>query len=336
MNDAHALRQIAILIDGDNAESSALRAYLAEASKHGRVTTKRIYGDWTSPHMNKWKNYLNTTAFRPIQKFAYTKNKNSTDTALIIDAMDMLHLGSADGFCIVSSDSDYTGLCHRVREHGKFVMVRQIMRHTYNIVSLSCGIRQGIGRSFTPEAFVSACEVFVFYDNLSPIPTPPSTHIPPMLMISDAVDKIVTEAPRVVTITPPRAPRLVCDLTTMPLACIDTAYTLTCADDNTDGVPFAALSNNIRKVHPLFDHRHYGFTSFKQFCEALAPRYETKGVIRPDGRPSYVLLRIATMDDNHTAANARSSSDSPEKRNIKRRILYAEPAYFVLEDGHCF
>lgn len=123
MNVINTSRKIAVLIDGDNASGRSLSLYLAEASKYGQVTTKRVYGDWTSSHMNKWKDSLNKTAIRPIQKFEYTKSKNSTDTILIIDAMDLLHLGPVDGFCIVSSDSDYTGLVHRIREHGKFVMV---------------------------------------------------------------------------------------------------------------------------------------------------------------------------------------------------------------------
>jgi len=102
--------KIALLVDGDNAQSAMLEDILEEASKYGKVTIRRIYGDWTTPQMNHWKTMLNEMAFSPIQKFNYTTGKNSTDSALIIDAMDILHAGSVDGFCIVSSDSDYTGL----------------------------------------------------------------------------------------------------------------------------------------------------------------------------------------------------------------------------------
>jgi uncharacterized LabA/DUF88 family protein len=112
--------KIAVLIDGDNAEASLISEFIAEAGRFGRVTVKRIYADWTSSHMKGWKEQLNSYAVRPIQKFAYTKSKGSTDTALIIDAMDLLHSKLVDGFCIVSSDSDYTGLAHRIREEGLF------------------------------------------------------------------------------------------------------------------------------------------------------------------------------------------------------------------------
>lgn len=119
-NTITAADKIAVLIDGDNAEASLISEFIAEAGRFGRVTVKRIYADWTSSQMSSWKDQLNSFAVRPIQKFAYTKSKSSTDTALIIDAMDLLHSKLVDGFCIVSSDSDYTGLAHRIREEGLF------------------------------------------------------------------------------------------------------------------------------------------------------------------------------------------------------------------------
>lgn len=138
--------KIALLVDGDNAQSKVLEDILEEASKYGKVTIRRVYGDWTTPQMNHWKAILNEMAFNPIQKFSYTTGKNSTDSALIIDAMDILHAESVDGFCIVSSDSDYTGLAKRIREAGVFVM--------------------GIGEQKTPAAFVKSCEIFTYVENL--------------------------------------------------------------------------------------------------------------------------------------------------------------------------
>ena len=139
-------RRIAMLVDGDNAQPSLIEHILAEIAKYGIVTTRRIYGDWTLPQMKSWKNSLHTSAIQPIQQFRYTVGKNATDSALIIDAMDLLHAGTVDGFCIVSSDSDYTRLATRIREQGLFVM--------------------GIGQSQTPESFVKACEIFVHTENL--------------------------------------------------------------------------------------------------------------------------------------------------------------------------
>ncbi len=139
-------RRIAMLVDGDNAQPSLIEHILAEIAKYGVVTTRRIYGDWTLRQMKGWKDSLHTSAIQPIQQFRYTVGKNATDSALIIDAMDLLHAGTVDGFCIVSSDSDYTRLATRIREQGLFVM--------------------GIGQSQTPESFVRACEIFVHTENL--------------------------------------------------------------------------------------------------------------------------------------------------------------------------
>src|ERR1043165_6681458 len=148
------MNKILLLVDGDNAQPRLLNLILEEASKYGKVTIRRVYGDWTTPHMNHWKSVLNEMAFNPIQKFSYTSGKNSTDSALIIDAMDVLHDGLVDGFCIVSSDSDYTGLAKRIREEGIFVM--------------------GIGEKKTPNAFVKSCEIFTYVENLE-VTTEPET-----------------------------------------------------------------------------------------------------------------------------------------------------------------
>src|SRR6266511_5498665 len=139
-------QRIAVLIDGDNAQSSLLPQMLVEAGRHGQVTVRRIYGDWTTSNMNSWKETLNYHAFQPIQQFRYTVGKNATDSAMIIDAMDILHSGVVDGFCLVSSDSDYTRLATRIRERGVFVM--------------------GIGQKKTPTAFTNACDLFVYKENL--------------------------------------------------------------------------------------------------------------------------------------------------------------------------
>lgn len=142
------MNNIALLIDGDNAQPSLIEKILAEAGKYGAVTIRRIYGDWTKATMRGWKDTLNSNAIQPIQQFRYTIGKNSTDSAMIIDAMDILHSELVDGFCLVSSDSDYTRLATRIREEGYFVM--------------------GIGKELTPESMVKACNVFIYTENLVP------------------------------------------------------------------------------------------------------------------------------------------------------------------------
>ncbi len=144
--------KIAMLIDGDNAQASLLSQMLVEAGRHGQVTVRRIYGDWTTSSMNSWKEVLNFHAFQPVQQFRYTVGKNATDSAMIIDAMDILHSDVVDGFCLVSSDSDYTRLATRIRESGIFVM--------------------GIGKKNTPKPFVNACDLFVYTENLVILPPP--------------------------------------------------------------------------------------------------------------------------------------------------------------------
>ncbi len=141
-------RRMAMLIDGDNAQPSLIEKMLAEAGKYGVVSIRRIYGDWTKPEMGGWQDTLNVYAIQPIQQFRYTVGKNATDSAMIIDAMDILYTGAVNGFCLVSSDSDYTRLATRIREKGVFVM--------------------GIGKKMTPRAFVNACDVFVYTENLTP------------------------------------------------------------------------------------------------------------------------------------------------------------------------
>jgi len=153
---SHLLRRkLAMLIDGDNAQSSLLTQMLVETGKYGMVTVRRIYGDWTTPNMNSWKDVLNFHAVQPIQQFRYTVGKNATDSAMIIDAMDILHSSVVDGFCLVSSDSDYTRLATRIRESGIFVM--------------------GIGEKKTPKPFVNACDVFVYTENIKGEQTKPKS-----------------------------------------------------------------------------------------------------------------------------------------------------------------
>ena len=150
--------KIAILIDGDNAQANLLPKMLVEAGKYGQITVRRIYGDWTTSNMNQWKDVLNFHAVQPVQQFRYTVGKNATDSAMIIDAMDLLHTGVVDGFCLASSDSDYTRLATRIRESGVFVM--------------------GMGAKKTPKPFVNACDVFVYTENLAPEKNSNRSHPP--------------------------------------------------------------------------------------------------------------------------------------------------------------
>ncbi|HET8897970.1 MAG TPA: NYN domain-containing protein [Rhodanobacteraceae bacterium] len=139
--------KLAVLIDADNASASIVEGLLAEIAKYGTAHVKRIYGDWTQPNLGSWKDVLLRHSIQPIQQFRYTVGKNATDSAMIIDAMDLLYGGHFDGFCIVSSDSDFTRLASRIRESGLIVY--------------------GFGERKTPAPFVAACDKFIYTDVLS-------------------------------------------------------------------------------------------------------------------------------------------------------------------------
>ena len=139
-------KKFAVLIDADNSSIHAISSILEEVAKYGIASVKRVYGDWSSETLKSWRDVLLPHAITPVQQFAYTKGKDATDMILIIDAMDLLYAGALDGFCIVSSDSDFTPLASRVRENGLIVY--------------------GFGRKTTPEPFKKACDKFISIENL--------------------------------------------------------------------------------------------------------------------------------------------------------------------------
>ncbi len=152
--------RFAVLIDADNAQATVIEAILSEVAKHGVTTVKRAYGDWTTTQLTSWKDRLNEHAITPIQQFRYTTGKNATDSALIIDAMDLLYSGKLQGFCLVSSDSDFTRLATRLRETGVTVL--------------------GFGKQKTPIPFVRACDKFIYTEILQPeVKSEDTTDSPP-------------------------------------------------------------------------------------------------------------------------------------------------------------
>ena len=165
--------RLAVLIDADNTPARLVKEMFEELAAYGTITVKRAYGDWTNPHLTNWRDVLLGNAISPQQQFAYTYGKNATDSALIIDAMDLLYSGNVEGFAIVSSDSDFTPLATRLRESGKRVI--------------------GVGQRKTPKAFVEACERFVFLEVLAgdsgaSEPEPAKGEQPP------AIESVLTKA----------------------------------------------------------------------------------------------------------------------------------------------
>jgi uncharacterized LabA/DUF88 family protein len=246
-NNKVGMRRMAVLIDGDNATPSLIDKMLSEASKYGTVTVRRTYGDWTTSNMGGWKDTLQTHAIQPIQQFRYTIGKNATDSAMIIDAMDLLYSGTVDAFCLVSSDSDYTRLATRIREKGFFVM--------------------GIGQKKTPRAFVNACDVFVYTENLEPQkPKKRTSH--------RKKDTSETKEPP----TPDATPLL------------KQAFGYAVQED---GWAFlGTMGHHLRQLDPGFDARTYGHSQLSSLIRANPKLFDVKEVKGDDGNVAiYVKLK---------------------------------------------
>jgi uncharacterized LabA/DUF88 family protein len=213
-------KRLALLIDADNAQASVIDGLLEEVANYGTAQVKRIYGDWTRPNLGGWKDVLLRHSIQPRQQFAYTKGKNATDAAMVIDAMDLLHSGRFDGFCLVSSDSDFTPLAARIRESGLKVY--------------------GFGEQKTPEAFVAACDKFIFTELLkdeAPGAAPPKRLSPKELRGDARLVSLLRKA----------------------------------AEDVADDDGWAELSsvgNTVNKRAPQFDQRSYGYAKLSDLIKA--------------------------------------------------------------------
>ena len=260
-----------MLIDGDNAQSSLIESMLSEAGKYGLVTIRRIYGDWTTQNMKGWKDALNIYAIQPFQQFRYTIGKNATDSAMIIDAMDIFYSGVVNGFCLVSSDSDYTRLATRIREKGLFVM--------------------GIGKKTTPRAFINACEVFVFSENLvpeiePPHPEPPAPRYraPRMRRSTQTVEPVVTPSP-------------------LPL--LRRAFEMAVQDD---GWAFlGTMGSRLRQIDPSFDPRTYGSKQLSGIIRTYPNVFEVKEVKTEEG-PAHIYVRVREQHTEIPTATASPTS----------------------------
>lgn len=269
---------IALLIDGDNTQPDLLTNILAEAGRYGKVTIRRIYGDWTISNMKGWKDQINSHAIRPMQQFAYTKGKNSTDSALIIDAMDILNKKLVEGFCLVSSDSDYTGIANRLREEGVFVM--------------------GIGRAITPEAFQKACEIFIFTENLNPEikkevskEKSKSKSKSKSVQKKDSGDKLSdkTQLQDLKASAGKILPEIKSKITKKPLdiSLIDKAFEMAVQDD--DLAYLSGIGIQLRRLDPSFDPRTFGFYSLTGLFKSLSKKYEF--IYKSRGSPPFIKLK---------------------------------------------
>lgn len=222
--------RLAVLIDADNVPYSNVKGMMEEIAKYGTPTFKRIYGDWTRPTVSGWKNVLLENAITPIQQYSYTSGKNSSDSALIIDAMDILYSGKVDGFCIISSDSDFTRLATRLREAGMKVF--------------------GIGQKKTPNPFIVACDKFIYLEVIANAHTPES------------------ETPEKETSVKPEPKKSVDKINKKTIQLI--ASSIEDLADENGWAFLGDVGNLLMKKQPNFDPRNFGFQKLTSLINSLS------------------------------------------------------------------
>lgn len=249
--------RLAVLIDADNAQAAIIEGLLAEIARFGEATVRRIYGDFTAPTSSSWKKVLQRYAIKPVQQFAYTTGKNATDSSLIIDAMDLLYTRKFDGFCLITSDSDFTGLAMRLREEGLTVL--------------------GFGEKKTPEAFRNACHKFVFTEVLRPSSTAEPISLSP---------KIKSKQKVVSPLTPPEAIELKLEF--------PKKFVLRALEQSIDDAGWAHLStfgSYLTKLQPDFDSRLYGYKKLSDLVKAKKELFEIEERQAPGSTQKVLYLR---------------------------------------------
>jgi uncharacterized protein (TIGR00288 family) len=232
MKDLESEKKIAVLIDAENAQYSVLGSVLAELSKHGHIIVKKAYGDWSSNHLRNWKQPLNELAINPVQQFSYTQGKNSSDAAMIIDAMDLLYSNKFDAFALVSSDSDFTKLASRLKESQIYVF--------------------GVGEHKTPIAFRNACDDFISVEVLRDVGT---------IQESDAAESNTEKS----TATTSEIQKLRCD--TRLLNILRNSFSEYADEDG--WAPLGPCGGLIKRQFPDFDSRTYGYPTLTKLIEAI-------------------------------------------------------------------
>lgn len=258
--------RLAVLIDADNAQAKVIEGLLAEVARLGEATVRRIYGDFTSSANSSWKNVLQRHAIKPVQQFAYSTGKNSTDSTLIIDAMDLLYTRNFDGFCLVTSDSDFTGLALRLREEGLRVF--------------------GFGEQKTPEAFRNACHRFVFIEVLRPGKGEQS--------------KAKTQpqpAKKAVTAQQPKTAAKQQGPTKSSDHAFPTEFMLDALEESADDSGWANLGtfgSYLTKLQPDFDSRLYGYRKLSDLVRAKPELFRTEERPTPGSSQRSLWLRAAS------------------------------------------
>lgn len=264
--------RFAVLIDADNISAKYIKVILDEISKDGVATYKRIYGDWTNPALISWKSTLLDNSILPYQQYSYTTGKNSTDSAMIIDAMDILYSGQVEGFCLVSSDSDFTRLAARLRESGMTVV--------------------GMGERKTPKSFIASCNRFKFLDILADVEENEERHAEDEPKPAKAENRRSGRAKAQKEAEPAEPPRTEPQQSQTSLRTIKRALRSIVAEnsDEDDWMFIGKMGNLLIKRYPDFDVRNYGYSKLTPFAESLGLfDFKTEG--EGGKRNTYVRLR---------------------------------------------
>ena len=265
--------RFAVLIDADNVSVRYIKLILDEISKEGLATYKRIYGDWTNPALVSWKSTLLDNSVIPIQQYSYTSGKNSTDSAMIIDAMDILYSGQVEGFCLVSSDSDFTRLAARLRESGMTVV--------------------GMGESKTPNSFIAACNQFKYLDILSEADEDEAEDPHPAESKKPAPKKAQKKAPGKLPKAKddPKQPQREEPKTSLRTIRKALRSIVRENSDEEDWIFIGKVGNILGKRYPDFDVRNFGFSKLTPFLESL-DMFEIKSTRKEGGSPQmYIRLK---------------------------------------------
>ncbi len=257
--------RLAVLIDADNAQPSIVEELMAEIARFGAASVKRIYGDWTSPQHGQWKKSLLRYSIQPVQQFAYTSGKNATDSALIIDAMDLLYTRRFDGFCLVSSDSDFTRLAQRIREEGLTVL--------------------GFGEKKTPEPFVKACDKFIYTEVLRA----PPTLVAKPAAVAPAKAKGSAKPVKPNTVAPSA------ESTEAAAVGLDAVALITRAIDEAESengwAHLGTVGSYLNKIRPDFDPRLFGFKKLSDLVRGHPKRFELREQVVPGGEGKALYVR---------------------------------------------
>ena len=277
-------RRLAVLIDADNAPSAAINGLLEEVARYGVASVRRIYGDFTSQQQGGWKKVLLKHSIQPVQQFAYTTGKNATDSALIIDAMDLMYTGRFDGFCLVSSDSDFTRLAQRLREEGLTVY--------------------GFGERKTPDAFVQACDKFVYTEVLRSVVATPKQEVasgkqankPKMVKPKDAgaLPAAATAAAGSSVASSSEVAPTATKKSPPPLAFIQQAIEE--ASDDAGWAHLGAVGSYLNKIRPDFDPRLYGHRKLSELLKSQGKHFAVEDRGTPGSSAKSVYVRSKGAD----------------------------------------